>query len=256
MTTWIYSLAASSLVCVVALVGGFALLISPARLQQSLQFLVSLSVGVLLGDAFLHLLPDAIERTHNLQGVMLATLGGIVVFFVLEKFVRWHHHHEVYPSQEPGQIPVKPLARMNLIGDAAHNFIDGTLIAGSFMVSPAAGVATTIAIVLHEIPQEIGDIGALVYGGYSVRKAVWYNFLCALSCLLGTVCLLSVGIWLEAEIVYLLPVAAGGFIYIAACDLIPELHRQPVFRGHLAQSLCISVGIGAMLLVIVLENWL
>lgn len=251
LDTWIFTLIGSTLVGAVALVGGFALLIKPAILQRIVPLLISLSVGVLLGDAFLHLLPDAIDRTQNLQAVMLGTLGGIFLFFMLEKAIRWRHSHEVYPSQE--QPAIRPLARMNLIGDAVHNFIDGTLIAGSFMVSPAVGVATTIAVIIHEIPQEIGDVGALVYGGLPIRRAIWYNFLCALTCNLGAVATLVLGSWFEREMVYLLPVAAGGFIYIAACDLIPELHRQPAARQNLAQGVFIGMGMAAMLLIVVFE---
>ncbi|MCU0354428.1 MAG: ZIP family metal transporter [Cytophagales bacterium] len=251
MTIWIYSLSSSLLVSIVALVGGFALFIKTTTLQRLVPLLVSLSVGVLLGDAFLHLLPDAIQRTQNLLAVMLSVLGGIFLFFLLEKVIRWRHQHEIYPSQETREI--RPLARMNLIGDAMHNFIDGTLIAGSFMVSPAAGVATTIAVIVHEIPQEIGDVGTLIYSGMSVKKAIWYNFLCALSCVAGAVAMLLLGTWLDGGVVYLLPVAAGGFIYIAACDLIPELHRQPAFRHNLAQGVFIGAGIAAMLLIVWFE---
>ena len=251
MSVWIYSLMSSLLVSAVALVGGFTLFIKTPTLQRLVPLLVSLSVGVLLGDAFLHLLPDAIERTQNLQAVMLSTLGGLLLFFLLEKVVRWRHRHEVHPSQEVRQV--RPLARMNLLGDAVHNFIDGTLIAGSFMVSPTAGVATTVAVIIHEIPQEIGDVGTLIYSGLSIRKAIWYNFLCALSCVVGAVFMLLLGSWLNDGIVYLLPVAAGGFIYIAACDLIPELHRQPAFRQNLAQGVFICAGIAAMLLIVWFE---
>lgn len=251
LDTWIFTLIGSALVGAVALVGGFALLVGPAVLQRMVPLLISLSVGVLLGDAFLHLLPDAIARTQDLQSVMLGTLGGIFLFFMLEKVVRWHHSHEIYPSQE--QPAIRPLARMNLIGDAVHNFIDGTLIAGSFMVSPAVGVATTVAVIIHEIPQEIGDVGALIYSGLPIRRAIWYNFLCALTCIVGAVATLLLGSWFEREMVYLLPVAAGGFIYIAACDLIPELHRQPAARHNLAQGVFIGVGMAAMLLIVVFE---
>lgn len=251
MDTWIFTLTSSALVGAVALVGGFALWIKAATLQRILPLLISLSVGVLLGDAFLHLLPEAIARTQNLQSVMLGTLGGIFLFFIVEQVIRWQHGHEIYPPQETPAV--RPLGRMNLIGDAVHNFIDGTLIAGSFMVSPAAGVATTIAVIIHEIPQEIGDVGTLIYSGLPIRRAIWYNFLCALTCLLGAVTTLLLGSWFEQEMIYLLPIAAGGFIYIAACDLIPELHRQPATRRNLAQGLFIGVGMAAMLLIVVFE---
>jgi zinc and cadmium transporter len=254
LNSWTFSIAGSLLVCLVSLTGSFALFVKPQLLERNVNFLVSLSVGVLLGDAFLHLIPDSLARIGSIQIVMLWTLGGILLFFMLEKVVRWQHRHEVYPSQEKSLKPIRPLARMNLIGDAVHNFIDGTLIAGSFLVSPVAGITTTLAIVIHEIPQEIGDVGALVYGGYAPRKAVWYNFLCSLTCLAGAVCMLIAGSWLQEGTLYLLPLAAGGFIYIASSDLIPELHKKGAMSHHLAQGLLISLGIGAMILVTYLEN--
>lgn len=240
------------MVSLVALSGSFILFLKAETLQRSLQFLVSLSVGVLLGDAFLHLLPDAIQKTGNVNQVMLYTLGGIFLFFLLEKAIRWRHHHEIFP--ETGADQVRPLAKMNLLGDAVHNFIDGCLIAGSFMVSPVLGFTTTLAIIIHEIPQEIGDIGALIYGGYSPKKAIWYNFLCSLTCLAGVLSILLIAPLVAAHITYVMPIAAGGFIYIATCDLIPELHRKTALKHQFAQSFCISIGIFAMFFVGVLEK--
>jgi len=203
-----------------------------------------------LGDAFLHLIPDAAERTGNLQNVCLGVLGGIFLFFCLEKFVRWKHVHSTSKEE------LKALAPMNLLGDAVHNFIDGTLIAGSFLVSPVIGLTTTIAIIIHEIPQEIGDTGSLIYGGYAPKKAVWYNFLCSLTCVLGAILTLLLGAWLNLPVVYLMPVAAGGFIYIAACDLIPELHTRTVLKHQIGQGVVICCGIAFMLFISVVEGWL
>lgn len=247
-TLWIWVLLASLSISAVALVGYFALIINPQKLQKSLQFLISLSVGVFLGDAFLHLIPDAAERTGDLEKVLLVVLGGILLFFVAEKIVR------SYGSRHSHGI--KPIAQMNLIGDAIHNFIDGTLIAGSFLVSPVIGVTTTIAIIIHEIPQEIGDTGSLIYGGYSPRKAIWYNFLCSLTCTLGAALTLVLGTWLDLPVVYLMPIAAGGFIYIAACDLIPELHNSIRTKHQIGQGIIILCGIGFMFFITIVEGWL
>ncbi len=252
------ALLAGTLVCAVALIGGVAYFVPDRTLRRFTQLGVSLSVGVLLGDAFLHLIPDALVRLGNAQLVMGGTLGGLLLFFVLEKVVRWQHHHAVY---QPGQPVVQAFAPMNLMGDAVHNFIDGTLIAGAFLVSPEAGWATTLGIVVHELPQEIGDIGALIAGGYPVRRAVLYNLLCATTCLLGVGVILAAGVWLEAYTDYALPLAAGGFIYIAASDLIPELHRiggpatdQPF--APVWQSVFIAIGVSFMVGIIVFEHWL
>jgi zinc and cadmium transporter len=235
-----------------SLVGAFGLLMRPQTLQKLLQFLVSLAVGVMLGQAFIHLIPDAAQHTGSMRTVLLLVLAGMLLFFFLEKVVRWQHHHEVLAPNGN----VLPVARMNLIGDAVHNFIDGALMAGSFLVSPTLGWTTTAAIIAHEIPQEIGDMGALVYGGYSPRRAVWLNFLCSLTCVLGVAVTLLFGAWLQAPMIYLLPIAAGGFIYIAASDLIPALHNDSRLHVQYGQGLVIGLGAGLMLLVGVLEGML
>jgi zinc and cadmium transporter len=255
-----YSIAAALLVSAVSLVGAAAVWLPKKWLDRSLTFLVSLAVGVLLGDAFIHLLPDALAETRQPVAVMLLALAGILLFFVLEKFVKWRHHHGL--SREGfapggGQIggqAVRPFARMNLIGDAVHNFIDGTIIASSFLVSPTVGLATTAAIIAHEIPQEVGDVGALVSGGYAPRRAARLNFLCSLTALAGALVTLACGLLVGQYVVWLLPLAAGGFIYIAASDLIPELHAETVVRRQFGQAAMIGVGMSAMLLVIAFER--
>lgn len=239
---WGYSSLAGLSVCGVALVGGVAFVIPSSLLQRWLPLGISLSAGVLLGDAFLHLLPEALDQIADNQLVMLGTLTGFFLFFTLEKFIRWRHHRRVIKG-----AGVKPLASMNLMGDALHNFIDGTLIAGSFLVSPAAGWATTVGLLLHELPQEVGDVGTLLYSGYGIRRAVLYNLLCALTCLLGIGVVLIVGVWLETYLIYTLPLAAGGFIYVAASDLIPELHRTQQANGSWLQSLWMLAGLALML---------
>lgn len=250
MDVWLYALASGLLVSAVSLVGALGLLLRAEALKKILQFLISLAVGVLLGEAFIHLIPDAVAQTGSIRAVSLFVIAGMLLFFFLEKVVRWQHHHYVAP--EAGNV--LPVARMNLIGDAMHNFIDGTLIAGSFMVSPTLGWTTTAAIIAHEIPQEMGDMGALVYGGYSPRRAVWLNFLCSLTCVFGVAATLIFGEWLHAPTIYLLPIAAGGFIYIAASDMIPELHNESALAVQYGQGVVIGLGAGLMLLVGVLEE--
>jgi zinc and cadmium transporter len=259
MSVWFYSVLAGLVVAGVSWVGSFTFLIKPHILQKYLHFLVSLSVGVLLGDAFIHLLPEAIEHTGDHEKVLKFTLFGIFIFFILEKLVRWHHHHShhghIHEVQDITHTQTKPLAKLNLAGDAIHNFIDGILIAGSFLVSPATGLMTTLVIVIHEIPQEIGDVGALIYGGYTPKKALWYNFLCGLSCVAGVIFLLIVGKKFEDDIVYFLPLSAGAFIYIAASDLIPELQNKQIsIRQQLTQGLLIGSGIVTILIVKLFEN--
>jgi zinc and cadmium transporter len=251
LTTSFYALAAGLLISLVAFSGAFVLWLPPERLQKLVPNLVALAVGVLLGDAFIHLIPDAVVRHGDVGEVCLAVLGGLFLFFVLEKLVRWRHDHA--PAAGPGADTVQPMARMNLIGDAVHNFIDGILIAGSFWIDPWIGATTTLAIVAHEIPQEIGDVGALIHGGYRPAEAIRYNFYCSLTVLLGIAATLLLGHYAEASLTLLLPVAAGGFIYIAASDFIPALHDRTIGAGW-GQIATFAAGVGFMQSVVVLEQ--
>ncbi|MDI1293809.1 MAG: ZIP family metal transporter [Methylobacter sp.] len=245
---------ASFVVSLVSLTGMFALWIEPERLKRIIPYLVALAVGVLLGDAFIHLIPDAVARQGSISTVCLTVLLGMLLFFVLEKLVRWRHDHhiDIFDDNEP----IKPIAKMNLMGDAVHNFVDGILISGSFLVDPVLGFTTTLAIIAHEIPQEIGDVGALVYGGYSPAKAVLYNFYCSLTVVVGAVFTLLFSQVAESSLVFLLPIAAGGFIYIAATDMIPALHEHSTLPHLFGQTAIFAFGIGFMQSIIILEYFL
>ena len=205
-----------------------------------------------MGDAFIHLIPDAVKRQGSISTVCLTALLGMFLFFVLEKLVRWRHDHHInMPSQ---QDDIRPMAKMNLMGDAVHNFVDGILIGGSFLVDPMLGFTTTLAIIAHEIPQEIGDVGALVYGGYSPAKAVLYNFYCSLTVVAGAVFALFFSQIAESSLIFLLPVAAGGFIYIAAADMMPALHEYSTLPNLIGQTAIFGLGIGLMQSIIILEQ--
>jgi zinc and cadmium transporter len=245
------ALGAGLAVSAVAFSGVFVLWLTPSQLERLVPNLVGLAVGVLLGDAFIHLIPDAVARHGDVGEVCLAVLGGLFLFFVLEKLVRWRHDHTI--SHGRGPSTVQPMARMNLIGDAVHNFIDGILIAGSFWVDPWLGTTTTLAIIAHEIPQEIGDVGALIQGGYRPREAIRYNFYCSLSVLAGIAATLLLGRFAESSLTLLLPLAAGGFIYIAASDFIPALHSR-VAAPQWGQVFTFGIGIGLMKSVVVFEQ--
>ncbi len=204
--------------------------------------MVSLAVGSLLGGAFLHLIPEIFRGAPSGYTVRsLLILLGILIFFGLEKFVRWRHCHDSDCDEHAHH-----LAPMNLLGDALHNFIDGLLIAASFLVSTEVGIATTVAVAVHELPQEIGDFGVLIQGGYSKNKALLYNFLISLTSLIGAGLVLLMGPIAENIIHGLLSVTAGGFIYIAGADLIPELHRTDDPKKSLLQFLVVIAGIGLM----------
>jgi zinc and cadmium transporter len=250
---WGPPLLAGLAVALISLIGAFTLWIKPARLRVVLPLLVSLAVGVLLGDAFLHLIPEAVGSIGSVSQVCLYVLAGIVLFFAVEKVVRWRHRHDVFDPTTQGGAG-NAMARMNLVGDAIHNFIDGVLIAGSFSVDPVVGATTTLALIAHEIPQEIGDVGALIHGGYSPRRAVFLNFMCALSVIAGVVFTLQVAQAADAAMPYLLPVAAGGFIYIATADFIPSLHSHRGFRHDSLQVATVAVGVFCMLAITVVEQ--
>jgi zinc and cadmium transporter len=244
MTDWLPPVAAALAVALVSLSGAFTLWIEPARLRSVIPFLVSLAVGVLLGDAFLHLIPDAAQEIGSLPTTCIFVLLGMLLFFTIEKVVRWQHRHDIF--EPAAQQSKRAGARMNLVGDAVHNFTDGVLIAGSFAADPVLGVTTTAAIIVHEIPQEIGDVGALIQGGHAPRRALALNFMCSLSVVAGVIVTLIAGHWAAEILPYLLPIAAGGFIYIAAADFIPTLHAHGGLRHDSFQVAVLVLGIGCM----------
>jgi len=248
-------IAASLLVSLCSFSGLFVLWISPERLQRAVPYLVSLAVGVLLGDAFIHLIPDAVARQGSISTVCLMVLLGIIIFFVLEKVVRWRHDHQLDFTHQTSDS-ILPIAKMNLVGDAVHNFVDGILIAGSFLVDPVIGATTTFAIIAHEIPQEIGDVGALIYGGFSPRQAVLYNFYGSLSVVVGAVFTLILSQTAESSLVFLLPIAAGGFIYIATTDMMPALHDYSTLHHLFGQTAILAIGIGFMQSIVIIEHFL
>ncbi len=247
MGIWLQTLIAVSLVSLLSLVGIASLAIGRKRFQSLLFFLVSFAVGGLFGDAFIHLIPESFRVESTRAWASAYILSGILLFFILEKFIRWRHCHA---STEEHSHPV---VSMNIIGDAAHNLIDGMLIGASFSVKPEIGIATTLAIILHEIPHEMGNFGILIHCGLTVKKALLYNFLSTLSAIFGALITLGIGHSVHGFTQALIPITAGGFIYIAGSDLIPELHHDVGVRRSLAQLICIFVGVGIMALLLMME---
>jgi zinc and cadmium transporter len=241
LTTWFFSLTAVILVSLVSLLGVAALLLRKEKLNELLTFLVSFAVGGLFGDALIHLVPEAFREINPPQLVPFLILSGILLFFVLEKFIRWRHCHVPTSSHHP-----HPVVAMNLIGDGVHNLIDGIIIGASFLVSFPIGITTTLAVLLHEIPQEIGDFGILLHGGLSVQRALFWNFISALLAVLGTIISLVIGPLASNYALYVLPITAGGFIYLAGSDLIPSLHDRCEATESGLQFISILLGIGVM----------
>lgn len=238
-------------VSLISLIGLALAPISERSLRYGVFVLVSLAAGALLGDALIHLLPEAFGRAQEgaSVGVSLAALAGILGFFLLEKFLRWRHYHN--PQANGGLDPVGP---MNLVADGLHNFIDGVAIGASYLVSPAVGVATTLAVLLHEIPQEIGDFGILLHAGFSKPRALFFNFLSGCSALVGTLVVLVPGFEPEALASGVLPFTAGMFIYIAGSDLMPDLQKEQAPSKSLLQLLAMCVGVGLMLALLLVEG--
>lgn len=221
-------------------------------IRRFLLLLVGFAAGALLGDVFLHILPEMLEEESTMPiSPFLLVLAGILLSFVIEKIIHWRHCHcSALPRES---MHVHPVGIMNLVGDGIHNFIDGMLIAGSYLVSPQIGVATTIAVALHEIPQEIGDFAVLLFSGFTARKAALFNFLSALAALAGAVIVLALSTTLPSLGSVLLPVAAGNFLYIAGADLMPELHKETRLSKAALQLVAILSGVGVMLLLMLLE---
>lgn len=206
------------IISLISFIGIFTLTIKDKFLDKIVLLLVSLSAGALMGGAFLHLLPESVELREGLD-IFLFVLVGFALFFLIEKVLHWRHCHK-------GECQIHTFTYMNLIGDSIHNFIDGLIMATSFVISIPLGMTTTIAIALHEIPQEIGDFGVLIYGGFTKKKALALNFLTALTAVLGGLIGFFISNMVENVKLFILPFAAGGFLYIAASDLIPEIRKE------------------------------
>jgi zinc and cadmium transporter len=247
MDIWGYSIVSVIAVSLISLVGILALLMN-SDVNKITFLLVSFAVGGLFGDAFIHLLPESFKKIESPLTIALLILLGIFIFFVLEKVLRWRHQHISGHKKH-----VEPVVMMNLVGDGVHNLIDGMVIGASYLVSIPLGLTTTLAIVLHEIPQEMGDFGILIHGGLSVKKALGFNLLSASTAIIGTVLSLTIGPHVQGYTVALIPITAGGFIYIAGSDLIPELQHEVKLKKSLLQFALIVLGIGIMAILVLFE---
>jgi len=236
------------LVSLLSLIGIAFVSLSELRLKQLIFVMVSLAVGSLFGDAFIHLLPKSFEQAPEKMQASLSVLGGIFAFFILEKFLLWRHEHVLESSHT-----IHPVGYMNLLADGVHNFIDGAIIGASYLASYDVGLATTLAVIFHEIPHELGNFFVLLYAGFTKTKALFFNFMSGLFAILGTIISLYLGARVEAFASLMLPVAAGGFIYIAGSDLVPELNKESALAKSVVQLLGITTGVGLMLLLTLVE---
>ncbi len=243
---WIYTLTSVSAISAVSLIGVFTLGIKQERLQRILFYLVSFSAGALLGDVFIHILPEIMEGEGALRNGIYV-LAGIMLFMVLERMLRWHHSHGSHKEE------IHSVVYLTIIGDAFHNFLDGVAIAVSFLISIPIGIATASAVIFHEIPQEIGQYAILVHGGWSRKKALRYNFFSALTAIAGALLVLVFATNFTDALAPLLGLTAASFIYIALADLIPELQKEPNTRRFIVQLVWMLAGIGIMATLLLFE---
>lgn len=243
MASLLLVLAAVFVVSLISFVGAAAFVIKRNALDKLLFYFVSFAAGTMLAAAFLDLLPEAISST-NAETALSFALFGVFAFFVLERAIHWHHYHRGGDAH--------PYTYLNLVGDGVHNFIDGLAIAASFASGTQIGFATTIAVIAHEIPQELGDFGVLIYGGLSKAKAIALNFLTALTAVVGALFGYYSTLALQGITPLLISFAAGGFLYVSAADLVPELHKERKPRKIVSQTLLF---LGGIALIWFLKKW-
>lgn len=233
MIVWV--LISTIFVSLISLIGVFTLGFSEKLLKKIVNFLVSLSIGVLIGVAFLDLIPEATAKGKK-EDIFLYVLIGFFLFFLIEKILGWRHCHEE-------ECPIHSFAYINLFGDAVHNLTDGLIIGASFFADFNLGVVTVFAVIMHEIPHEIGNFGVLLYAGFKKTKALLFNFITALTAIAGGIFGYFISSHVDNFTIFLLPFAAGGFIYIAASDLIPEVRKRDKGRGSFSSFIVAALGV-------------
>jgi zinc and cadmium transporter len=239
---WVYALGSVAAISLISVAGIGTLSLGRKQLHRTIHCLVSFAVGSLFGGAFIHLIPEIFtDPAVDHSRASLYVILGILIFFVLEKYVRWRHCHDIDCEEH-----ARHLVALNLVGDSLHNFIDGLIIGTAYLVDVKVGVATTIAVAFHELPQEIGDFGVLIHAGLTPKRALLYNFLTALTAFVGVFIALLIGSRVDGFITALLPVTVGGFIYIAGSDLIPELHHQDDPTKSISQLMFMILGVLVM----------
>src|SRR3989339_512242 len=241
MQVWIYSLLSVVIVSLLSLLGVFTLGVKEKYLHKILVYFVSFSAGALFGDVFIHLIPEVFKNETTIYTSFYFLLG-IIISFLIEKIIYWRENHA---SSILGN-KIKHFVFMILFGDGVHNFIDGLAIGASFLVSLPVGIATSLAVILHEIPHEIGDFAALIHGGLDKKRAIFYNFVSGLTAVLGTLFALVLSQYVVGINNVLIPFAAANLIYIAGTNLIPELHKETQLKKSAIQIFTFLLGIAIM----------
>ncbi len=241
MQITLYTLSAVVLTSLLSFLGIFFFLFEESTIRKSLLYFVSVSTGALLGDVFIHIIPELAETPETFSSSLVILLGGILFSFVLEKVIHWRHCH-VLPSDAHSHHHHHPMGIISVVGESMHNFIDGLVIAAAFLASVPIGISTTLAVVLHEIPHEVGNVAILLHSGYSRKRALLLNCLSAVTSIVGAVIVLLFSASDSNFVAFILPFAAGNLLYIAGSDLIPELHKETALRKTLGQLVCIVLG--------------
>jgi zinc and cadmium transporter len=247
MSTLAWIVTSSLLMSAIALIGSVTLILQESTLQRIILPLVAFSAGSLIGGAFFHMIPAGLTAYGFNNSFFVWILAGFSVFFALEQFLHWHHCHRARATCK------KPLTYLILIGDGLHNFIGGLAIAGTFLIDIRLGIMAWLAAAAHEIPQELGDFGVLIHGGWEKGKALLFNVLSALTFLVGG--LVAYFAAFAIDVAFLIPFAAGNFLYIGASDLIPEIKEHENLAANIKNFLFFVLGISLMLLIkIVLDS--
>lgn len=244
---WFSAILSSFLISIISLVGVVFAPIKLEKLRKILVYFISFSAGALLGGAFYHLIPKIIEEVGFNFTTSSLLIGGILLFFILEKVVHWHHTLIPYCKEH-----VHPLAIMSLVGGSFHNFLDGLIIGASFLISIPIGITISVVVALHKIPKEMGWFGILVHGGFSKRKALAFNYISSLFTIVGTFVALIVSNFIENIQFIIIPISVGGFIYLAGSNLIPELHKEVGLGKAILQVITLLAGLGVMALLLLI----
>lgn len=238
MSTLAWIIVGGVLMSAIAMVGSVTLFLKPETLNRMLLPLVAFAAGSLIGGAFFHMIPAAFDGNDNSLGIGVAVVAGFTTFFVLEQLLHWHHCHRAQSDCK------QPLTYLILIGDALHNFLGGLAIAGTFLIDIRLGITSWLAAAAHEVPQELGDFGVLVHGGWSKRRALLFNVLSGLTFLLGG--LLAYGLSFQMDVSWLIPFAAGNFLYIGASDLVPEVNKHDDHRANAVHLVVFVLGVALL----------
>lgn len=240
------ALAVVFVISLLGITGGILLIYREKWAKLISKYLITFAIGALFGVAFLDLLPEAIGAIQSVENVLVYALVGILVFYLLEKTLLWYHHHSVehvWHGKHPPEEKAHPVGYLITFGDALHNFIDGLVIVAGFLVDIKLGVITSLAVLFHELPQEIGEFAILLHAKFSRAKIILYSLGAQMTALIGVL----IGFFylpmfdnLEAV---LLAFAAGGFIYIASTDLLPETHRERDLSKSLLQIILLILGV-------------